>query len=391
MSEDHIVVFDTTLRDGEQSPGASMTVAEKVMVAEALATLGVDVIEAGFPAASPADAEAVARIASTVGAAPDGRLPAICALARTAKGDIDAAWRAIRDAEHPRLHTFLATSEIHLEHKLRLTEREVLSRVGEMVAYARSLCEDVEFSAEDAARTDIDFLQEVAAAAASAGASTINLPDTVGAALPEEYREMVVRVRAVLPDDVVVSVHCHDDLGLANANTLAGITGGARQVEVTINGIGERAGNAALEEVVMALETRRTFFDLETNVDTMRIAEVSRLVEACTSIPVPPNKPVVGSNAFAHEAGIHQDGVLKHAATYEAIRPEDVGAKGTLVLGKHSGRHAIAARLRMLGVTLDDRALDVVFARFKHLTAAKKEISDHELIGLLEHRVEARP
>jgi 2-isopropylmalate synthase len=385
---DHVRIFDTTLRDGEQSPGATMTCAEKLEVARALARLGVDVIEAGFPAASPDDLAAVRAIAAEVGAAgaPHGP-PIICALARAARPDIDAAWHGVRAAARPRIHTFLATSDLHLEHKLRMSRADVLARVADMVAYARSLCDDVEFSAEDAGRSDPDFLHAVLGVALRAGATTLNIPDTVGYTTPDEFGALIARIRAEVPgvDGVVLSVHCHDDLGLATANTLAGLVAGARQAEVTINGIGERAGNSSLEEIVMALHTRAAKLGLATGIDTTQLTAVSRQVSTATGIVVPPNKAIVGANAFAHESGIHQDGMLKHQATYEIMRPETVGAAQTrLVLGKHSGRAALAARLAELGSPLSGVALDRVFARFKALTDRKKQVTDADLEALID-------
>jgi 2-isopropylmalate synthase len=385
---DHVRIFDTTLRDGEQSPGATMTASEKLEVARALARLGVDVIEAGFPAASPDDLAAVRAIAAEVGAAGAAHEPPIiCALARAARPDIDAAWHGVRAAARPRIHTFLATSDLHLEHKLRMSRADVLARVADMVAYARSLCGDVEFSAEDAGRSDPDFLHAVLGVAIRAGATTLNIPDTVGYTTPDEFGALIARIRAEVPgvDGVVLSVHCHDDLGLATANTLAGLVAGARQAEVTINGIGERAGNSSLEEIVMALHTRAAKLGLATGIDTTQLTAVSRLVSTATGIVVPPNKAIVGANAFAHESGIHQDGMLKHQATYEIMRPETVGAAQTrLVLGKHSGRAALAARLAELGTPLPAAALDRVFARFKALTDRKKQITDADIVGLVD-------
>jgi 2-isopropylmalate synthase len=385
---DHVRIFDTTLRDGEQSPGATMTASEKLEVARALARLGVDVIEAGFPAASPDDLAAVRAIAAELGAAGAGRQepPIICALARAVRPDIDAAWQGVRAAARPRIHTFLATSDLHLEHKLRMSRADVLARVADMVAYARSLCADVEFSAEDAGRSDPGFLHAVLEVAIRAGATTLNIPDTVGYTTPDEFGALIARIRAEVPgiDGVVLSVHCHDDLGLATANTLAGLVAGARQAEVTINGIGERAGNSSLEEIVMAIHTRAAKLGLATRIDTTQLTAVSRLVSTATGIVVPPNKAIVGANAFAHESGIHQDGMLKHQATYEIMRPETVGAAQTrLVLGKHSGRAALAARLAELGTPLSAAALDRVFARFKALTDRKKQVSDADLEALV--------
>ncbi|HEY3355997.1 MAG TPA: 2-isopropylmalate synthase [Polyangia bacterium] len=392
---ERVRVFDTTLRDGEQSPGATLTSHEKLEVARALARLGVDVIETGFPAASPDDLEAVRTIAAEVGQAPPGagagdgaeEPPVICALARAATGDIEKAWEAVRPAARPRIHTFIATSPLHMEHKLRLTPGQVLERVTAMVGLARSLCADVEFSAEDASRSTPAFLHEVFARAIAAGATTLNIPDTVGYAMPEEMAALVAGIRAQVPGaaGVTLSVHCHDDLGLAVANTLAGVRAGARQVEVTVNGIGERAGNAALEEVVMALRTRHALLGLDTGVDASQIARVSRLVSSRTGVPVQPNKAVVGANAFAHESGIHQDGMLKHAGTYEIMRPETVGVGATrLVLGKHSGRHALGVKLAELGYTLRGAELDEAFARFKALCDKKKQITGADLEALVK-------
>jgi 2-isopropylmalate synthase len=387
----YVKIFDTTLRDGEQSPGATMTSAEKLEVARALARLGVDIIEAGFPAASPDDLEAVRRIALEVGNPPRGqeqaKVPVIAALARANKADIDKAWEAIQGAAHPRIHTFLATSEIHMQHKLKMSREEVVQRVREMVAYARSLCADVEFSPEDAGRSDPQFLYQVLDEAIKAGATTLNIPDTVGYTIPDEFGALIAGIIANTPgmhEGITISVHTHDDLGLATANALAGIKAGARQAEVTINGIGERAGNCSLEEVVMALKTRHPIFGLETGVDTTQIARVSKLVSNYTSIPVQPNKAIVGANAFAHEAGIHQDGMLKHNLTYEIMRPEDVGVnQSRLVLGKHSGRHALRMRLAEMGHSLDEVELDKAFTRFKELADRKKVITDADLEALI--------
>jgi 2-isopropylmalate synthase len=387
MPENYVRIFDTTLRDGEQSPGATMTSAEKLEVARGLARLGVDVIEAGFPAASPDDLEAVRRIGLEVGRSEDGsRVPIICGLARTTQKDIDKAWEAIRVADRPRIHTFLATSEIHMQYKLRMTREQVLERVREMVAYARSLCEDVEFSPEDAGRSDPAFLYQVLETAIQAGATTLNIPDTVGYTLPDEFGGLIAGIIQNTPgiEKCIVSVHCHNDLGMATANTLAGIQAGARQAEVTINGIGERAGNTALEEIVMALQTRQSAFQLVTGIDTTQITRLSKLVSNYTGITVQPNKAIVGANAFSHEAGIHQDGLLKHQLTYEIMRPETVGATQTkLVLGKHSGRHALKARLLSLGYPLDDPEMDKIFDRFKALADKKKVITDADLEALI--------
>lgn len=389
MASDFVRIFDTTLRDGEQSPGATLTSAEKLEIAHALANLGIDVMEAGFPAASPDDLEAVRTIAKQVGNKQiDGREPPIiCGLARTAKIDIDKCWEAVQYAARPRIHTFLATSEIHMKHKLKMDQKQVMERAEEMVSYARSLCADVEFSPEDAGRSDPKFLYEVLELVIRAGATTLNIPDTVGYTMPEEYGELISGIIKNTKgiDNCIVSVHCHNDLGLATANSLAGIKAGARQAEVTINGIGERAGNTALEEVVMALHTRRPLFNLRTGIDTTQIAEVSKMVSHHTGIVVQPNKAIVGINAFAHEAGIHQDGMLKNASTYEIMRPESVGvSKTNLVMGKHSGRHAFKARMEELGHVLVDQDLDSAFARFKTLADRKKNIMDADLVSLMK-------
>ena len=383
-STDYVRIFDTTLRDGEQSPGATMTATEKLEIARALGRLGVDIIEAGFPAASPDDLAAVRNIAEQVGKS--DRAPVICGLARASAKDIDLAWQGVEAALRPRIHTFIATSELHMKHKLRMTRAEVLERVRDTVRHARNLCDDVEFSAEDAGRSDPEFLWRVVETAVRAGASTVNIPDTVGYTVPDEFGALIAGIVAHVPnlDRVVLSVHCHDDLGLATANTLAGLRAGARQAEVTINGIGERAGNCALEEVVMALHTRLWLHKLRTGIDPSQLVRTSRLVATITGFPVPPNKPIVGANAFAHESGIHQDGMLKHAATYEIMQPETVGAGGTqLVLGKHSGRHAFATRLAELGYALDEEALDHAFARFKRTAERRKTVTDAEIEALL--------
>ncbi len=395
MNGNYVRIFDTTLRDGEQSPGATMTSTEKMEVARALARLGVDVIEAGFPAASPDDLEAVRRIAQEVGNPSDGNhIPIICGLARATRNDIEKAWEGVRHAARPRIHTFLATSEIHMKHKLNMTRQQVLDRVREMVTLARSLCEDVEFSPEDAGRSDPEFLYQVLDEAIRAGATTLNIPDTVGYTIPEEFGALIAGIRQNTPgiQHCTISVHCHNDLGLATANTLAGIRAGARQAEVTINGIGERAGNTALEEVVMALNTRRSIFNLETGVDPTQIVRLSKLVSNYTSIVVQPNKAIVGGNAFAHEAGIHQDGMLKNHMTYEIMRPEMVGASQTkLVLGKHSGRHALKMRLGSLGYALTDNEMGLVFERFKLLADKKKTITDADLEALVSSEVYQPP
>ncbi|HLF88324.1 MAG TPA: 2-isopropylmalate synthase [Anaerolineales bacterium] len=389
MNPNYIRIFDTTLRDGEQSPGASMTSTEKLELARALARMGVDVIEAGFPAASPDDLEGVRQISREVGNVPgrDGDLPPIiCGLARAHRGDIDRAWEAIQYATRPRIHTFLATSPIHMKHKLQMDPEEVIERAAEMVAYARAFCADVEFSPEDAGRSDPEFLYLILGEAIKAGATTLNIPDTVGYTTPDEFYRLIDGIMKNTPgiENAIVSVHCHNDLGLATANTLAGLRAGARQAEVTINGIGERAGNTSLEEVVMALHTRRPIFGLETGIDTTHITRVSRMVSNYTSIPVQPNKAIVGANAFAHEAGIHQDGMLKHESTYEIMRPETVGLnKSSLVLGKHSGRHALKVRLAEMGYDLEQPDLDTAFERFKDLADKKKVVTEADLEALM--------
>jgi 2-isopropylmalate synthase len=395
----YVRIFDTTLRDGEQSPGASLTSAEKMEIARQLAKLGVDIIEAGFPAASPDDLEAVKQIAQEVGnppygtlaaAFPPARTPIIAGLARANKSDIDKCWEAVKHAQHPRIHTFLATSDIHLKYKLKMSREEVVERVREMVSYAKSLCDDVEFSPEDAGRSDPEYLLEVLEVAIKAGATTLNIPDTVGYTTPQEFGALIKGLIENTPgaDKVIWSVHCHDDLGLATANTLAGVQNGARQVEVTINGIGERAGNTSLEEVVMAMHTRPALFGLHHGIDTTQIARTSRMVSNFTGIPVQPNKAIVGANAFAHEAGIHQDGMLKNNMTYEIMRPETVGVNASrLVLGKHSGRHALKARFIELGYNLSDDELDQAFARFKELADKKKVITDADLEALVSDEI----
>jgi len=391
---DYVRIFDTTLRDGEQSPGATLTSAEKLEVARALGRLGVDVIEAGFPAASPDDLAAVRTIASQVGtgsATPSGAPPIVCGLARATRGDIDAAHKGVEAAARPRIHTFLATSDIHLEHKLRMSRDEVVERVKQMVSYARGKCEDIEFSPEDAGRSDPEFLYRVLGAAIEAGATTLNIPDTVGYTVPQEFGALIAGIVANTPgmsDDIIVSTHCHNDLGLAVANSLAGIEAGARQVEVAVNGIGERAGNTSLEEIVMALHVRKPHYAMRTGIDTTQIMRTSRLVSTSTGLPVQPNKAIVGVNAFAHESGIHQDGMLKHTETYEIMRPETVGvAQSQLVLGKHSGRHAVKARLAELGYALGDDDLAKAFGRFKAVADKKKTITDADLLAIVADEI----
>lgn len=381
---ERVTIFDTTLRDGEQSPGATMNDLEKMEVAQALAALGVDVIEAGFPVASPGDFKSVQAIARQV------QGPIICGLARAAAPDIQAVADAVADAPRKRIHLFLATSPIHREHKLRMSREQVVARAVEGVSRARALCEDVEFSAEDASRTEPEFLAEVLEKVLEAGATTLNIPDTVGYTLPQAYGALVgylkQHVRGV--ERAVLSVHCHNDLGLAVGNTLSALEAGARQVECTINGIGERAGNCALEEVVMALRTHSEHFKLETGIHTRRLYPTSRLLASVTGLQVQRNKAIVGENAFAHESGIHQHGMLQNRATYEIMLPEDVGVPRTqLVLGKHSGRHAFRARVEDLGFKLDEARLQQAFDAFKALADKKKEVYDADLTSLLGQSV----
>jgi 2-isopropylmalate synthase len=376
---DRVVIFDTTLRDGEQAPGIALSVSEKVEIAEQLARLGVDVVEAGFPAASPGDFEGVQAIAETV------RGSSVAALCRTRPEDVDRAWQAIKRAERPRIHTFISTSPVHREKKLRMTPEQVLQETVRAVAQARGFCADVEFSAEDATRTELDFLVDVYTAAVENGAHTINVPDTVGIAMPAEFVDILTQVRERVPgaDDVVWSVHCHNDLGLATANSLSAVRAGARQVEVCVNGIGERAGNTALEEIVMALRTHRSSLGLTTGIDTTEIARTSRLVSMLSGYSVQPNKAVIGANAFSHESGIHQHGVLMERTTYEIMNPSDIGLAGNrIVLGKHSGRHAFVDALDKLGIHLPGEPLERAFARFKELADRKVTLTDADLVAL---------
>jgi 2-isopropylmalate synthase len=386
----HVRIFDTTLRDGEQSPGASLNSAEKLEIARHLAAMGVDIIEAGFPAASPDDLAAVRRIAEEVGKA-DG--PVICGLARAVKADIDKCWEAVQYAAKPRIHVFLSTSDIHLKYQFNLTREEALVRIREMVRYARSYCADIEYSPMDAGRSEPAFVAQACAIAIEEGATTLNIPDTVGYMTPAEYGALIAYLIENTPGGknpgIIWSTHCHDDLGMATANTLAGLQAGARQAEVTINGIGERAGNTSLEEVVMAINTRQPYYNLTTRIDTKQLTRVSRLVANYTGIVVQPNKAIVGANAFSHEAGIHQDGQLKHHSTYEIMRPESVGlSESRLVLGKHSGRHAFKVRLRDLGYQLSDKELDEAFKRFKDVADKKKHITDADLQALLADQLQ---
>jgi len=382
---EQIIIFDTTLRDGEQSPGAAMTKEEKIRIARQLEKLGVDVIEAGFAAASPGDFEAISEIAKVI------KSSTVCSLARASENDVRRAGEAIKHAAKGRIHTFIATSKIHMENKLRMTEDQVVARAVQAVTWAREYTEDVEFSAEDAVRSEMDFLVRVFEAVIEAGAKTINVPDTVGYSIPavwgERMAELIKRVKGA--DKVVWSTHCHNDLGMAVANSLSAVMNGARQVECTINGLGERAGNASLEEIVMAIKTRSDIFNLSTRIDTTQIVPASKLVSTITGYPVQPNKAIVGANAFAHESGIHQDGVLKHRETYEIMRAEDVGwGANKLTLGKLSGRNAFRTRLKELGIELDSEdALNAAFARFKELADKKSEIFDEDLHALVSDEV----
>lgn len=383
--ENTVIIFDTTLRDGEQSPGATLTSAEKLEIARQLSHLGVDVIEAGFPAASPDDLKAVQRIAQEVGTA-DG--PIICGLARSVESDIRKAWEGVKDVAKSRIHTFLGTSPLHLE-MVKIDEAQGLERIRQAVTLARHLCDDVEFSPMDAGRTRMEYLIQACTVAVECGATTLNIPDTVGYVMPLEWQEMIEQLISETPgagqgSGVIWSMHCHNDLGLATANTLAGIQAGARQVEVTINGIGERAGNTSLEEVVMSLQTRQSIYNLRTNIDTTQIIKTSRMVSNYMGMSIQPNKAIVGANAFAHESGIHQDGVLKNAQNFEIMTPESVGLQQSkLVLGKHSGRHALKVRLQELGYTLEGDALNQIFKRFKQVADAKKNVTDADLEALM--------
>ena len=378
--KDRVRIFDTTLRDGEQSPGISLNKQEKLEIAGQLARLGVDVIEAGFPIASPGDFEAVREIAREV------QGPVICGLARTGVADIDAAWNAIKDAERPRIHTFISTSDIHIEHQLQTTREDVKGQARAAVAHARQYCEDVEFSPMDATRADLEFTAEVLQIALEEGASTINVPDTVGYSMPDEYADMFRELVRLVPGlaEVTLSVHCHDDLGLAVANSFAGVQAGCRQVECAINGIGERAGNASLEEIVMLLRTREASHGLWTGVNTVELARTSRLVSRVTGYQVQPNKAIVGRNAFAHEAGIHQDGVLKERTTYEIMDATTIGLESnSIVLGKHSGRHALRKALEELGFTVEGAALNTAFKRFKEVADRKKKVTALDLEAIV--------
>ncbi|MBI4524413.1 MAG: 2-isopropylmalate synthase [Deltaproteobacteria bacterium] len=384
MSEDIVRIFDTTLRDGEQSPGASMNVEEKIVIARQLEKLGVDVIEAGFAASSEGDFESVVRVAKEV------KRPRVVSLARAQEGDIKRALKAVEQARHPGIHIFIATSDIHMKHKLRMSRNEVLDAAVWAVTYAKKHIDYIEFSAEDASRSDWEFLVQVFSEVIRAGAQTLNIPDTTGYAIPSEFGSLVRHLVEQTDGGkrVAWSAHCHNDLGLAVANSLAAVANGARQVECTINGIGERAGNTSLEEVVMALKTRKNLFRVDTHVVTEQIYPTSRLVSQITGIPIPINKPIVGDNAFAHEAGIHQDGVLKQKLTYEIMTPESVGITGNrLVMGKHSGRHAFAERLRELGFTLNKVDINRAFLRFKELADKKKEVYDEDIEAIIAEEI----
>jgi 2-isopropylmalate synthase len=379
-----VVIFDTTLRDGEQSPGASMNLDEKLRIATVLEEMGVDVIEAGFPIASNGDFEAVREVSKAV------RTSSVAGLARASKRDIDRAWEALTGAARPRIHTFISTSPLHMKFKLQMEPEAVHQAVHDSVSHARKLCDDVEWSPEDGSRSEHDFLCRCVETAIKAGARTINIPDTVGYAVPEEFAALIAMLMNRVPniDKAIISVHCHNDLGLAVANSLAAVGAGARQVECTINGLGERAGNAALEEIVMALKTRHDRMPYNTGIKTEVITKASRLVSTITGFPVQPNKAIVGANAFAHESGIHQDGMLKHAGTYEIMTPESVGlVRSTLVMGKHSGRHAFKTKLKELGFELGDNALNDAFRRFKDLADKKKDVFDEDIVALVDDAV----
>ena len=379
--KNHVVIFDTTMRDGEQAPGCSMNLEEKLKIAAVLEEMGVDVIEAGFPIASNGDFEAVREVAKLV------ERSSVAGLARAARKDIDRAWEALKGARRPRIHTFISTSPLHMKHKLQMEPSAVHQAVADSVSHARNYCDDVEWSAEDASRSDRDFLCRCVETAIKAGAGTVNIPDTVGYAIPEEFAALIAMLMNRVPniDQAVISVHCHNDLGLAVANSLAAVGAGARQVECTINGLGERAGNAAMEEIVMALRTRPDRMPFGTGIESTLITKASKLVSTITGFAVQPNKAIVGANAFAHESGIHQDGMLKHAGTYEIMTPESVGlSRSTLVMGKHSGRHAFKTKLKELGFDLGDNAVEDAFRRFKDLADKKKDVFDEDIVALIE-------
>ncbi len=383
-----IIIFDTTLRDGEQSPGASLDMKAKIEIARQLARLGVDVIEAGFPIASKGDFDAVCEVSATI------KGPSICGLARAKKEDIDICAKAVKAAKKSRIHVFLATSKIHMKYKLKKAEEEILKQAAEFVKYARRFSDDIEFSPEDASRSEIDFLCRVVEAVINAGAKTVNIPDTVGYATPLEFGNLIRIIKTKVPNSskAIISVHCHNDLGLGVSNSLAAIQNGAEQVECTINGLGERAGNASLEEIVMTLKTRQDIFKCATSIKTDQLYKTSRLVSKLTGIVVQPNKAIVGRNAFSHEAGIHQDGILKKRTTYEIMKPEDVGFGGTrLVLGKHSGKHAFKERLKKLGVDLGEEDIVKAFERFKNLADKKKEVFDEDILTIIEDEIVSVP
>ena len=377
----NIKIFDTTMRDGEQSPGASMNIEEKIKIAQALESLGVDIIEAGFPAASKGDFNAVKEISAIV------KNSQVCALSRASQNDIQSAADALKQAPRPRIHTFISTSELHMEHKLQLNSEQVYQKVIDSVSFARNLCDDIEWSCEDGTRTSLDFMCKTVEAAIKYGASTINIPDTVGYSVPEEFTHIISHLINNVPniDKVTISTHCHNDLGLAVANSLAGVKAGARQIECTINGLGERAGNAALEEVVMAIRTRNDLMPFKTNIKTELLNKTSKLVSAVTGFPVQFNKAIVGKNAFAHEAGIHQDGMLKNSKTYEIMTPESVGvSESNLVMGKHSGRHAFKQKVTELGYNVGDNAIEEAFENFKSLADKKKNLYDEDIAAIIE-------
>lgn len=384
MSKNNVIIFDTTLRDGEQSPGASLTAQGKLEIAKQLARLKVDVIEAGFPVSSHGDFNAVKAIAKNI------KGPTICGLARCIKRDIDTAYKAVKYAKKPRIHVFLATSKIHMKYKLKKAEDEILRLAVWAVKYAKRFIEDIEFSPEDASRTDKEFLYRVIEAAIEGGATTINIPDTVGYAIPSDFGQLIKGIKENVPniDKCILSTHCHNDLGLAVANSISALQNGARQIECTINGLGERAGNASLEEIVMTVKTRKDIFNLDTAVKTPELYKTSQLVSRLTGIIVQPNKAIVGANAFSHEAGIHQDGILKRRTTYEILKPSDVGVEMTrLVLGKHSGRHAFRERFKKLGFHLTEKETNKAFEEFKKLADKKKEVFDEDLVAIVEDSV----
>ena len=385
---EHIAIFDTTLRDGEQAPGYSMNLEEKLRFARQLEALGVDVIEAGFAIASPGDFAAVQAIASAV------KKSTVASLSRALKKDIDSAWDAVKAAVHPRIHTFIATSDLHLEYKLKMSRQQAYDQAVAMVSHARNLCPDVEFSAEDAARTDRDYLCRVVEGVIAAGATVVNIPDTVGYSMPQEFGDLIAYLMNNVPniDKTILSVHCHNDLGLAVANSLAGLKAGARQAECTVCGIGERAGNAAVEELVMAIRTRKDLYDYSYNLKTEELYKTSRLLSSITGVTIAPNKAVVGANAFAHESGIHQHGMMANARTYEIMTPESIGLKKTtMVLGKHSGQHAFVKRMEELGYSLNPDMATKLFSDFKNVADKKKEITDRDLIALMESGTHAAP